>query len=266
MGIRLLQGRWFRDDDMAGGRDVALVNEATAQHFWPQGGAVGSRLCVDCVSGQAPKWKTVIGVVSGIRHAALDQPAGMQVYLSANSLASAVFLVVRTDHQAGELSREIRKIVAGIDSNQPVFLSATMSTLIGDSLADRRFILAVLAITGCLALVLSTAGVYGVISYVTSRRKQEIGLRMALGATPHQVRQLVFRHGMSMAGIGTTIGLAVSLALSRVIDNVSTGARAPDALFFASAMAVVAITAALACWVPARRATGIDPMTALRED
>jgi ABC-type antimicrobial peptide transport system permease subunit len=158
----------------------------------------------------------------------------------------------------------IRKAIAAIDPKQPVFLSASMSTLIGDSIADRRFIMTLLAITGCLALLLSAAGVYGVVSYATSLRTQEIGVRMALGATPGNVHALVFRQGMRLASIGVLIGLASALALTRALASVVEGLASPDTMLITIAVALVTIAAALACFIPALRATRIDPMTALR--
>ncbi|HTA67460.1 MAG TPA: FtsX-like permease family protein, partial [Bryobacteraceae bacterium] len=137
----------------------------------------------------------------------------------------------------------------------------SMSRLIGDSIADRRFIMTLLALTGCLALLLAAAGVYGVISYATSRRTQEIGVRMALGATPRNVQLLIFRHGMLLAGAGVVIGLSSALAAIRIFSLASA-----DAALVALAVALVVVTAAVACFIPARRATHIDPMLALRQD
>jgi ABC-type antimicrobial peptide transport system permease subunit len=145
--------------------------------------------------------------------------------------------------------------VAAIDPKQPVFLSASMSTLIGDSIADRRFIMTLLAITGCLALILSAAGIYGVVSYVTSLRTREIGVRMALGATPGDVHALIFRQGMWMAGLGIAIGLGIALLVTPITSF----------LVLAIAVALVILTTTVACLIPARRATKVDPMVALRE-
>jgi putative ABC transport system permease protein len=264
LGMHLLEGRWFRDDDMEASRDTALVNDVAARTLWPGQSALGKRFCIFCDNPQFKQWKQVAGVVKSIYHSRLDQPAHTEVYYASGALQAADFLVVRTDHRAPELSRAIRLSVAKIDPKQPVFMSASMSALIGDSIADRRFIMTLLAITGCLALLLSAAGVYGVVSYATSLRTQEIGVRMALGATPTNIHALVFRQGMRLAAVGVIIGLASSLGLTRILANVLAGLASPDLSLNAIAVALVTLAAALACYIPATRATKIDPMAALR--
>jgi predicted permease len=244
-GVPLLEDRWFRDDDM-------------------DDSPVGKRFCIYCSDPQFKLWKRVVGVVKSIRHSGLDEPTRAEVYWATSALQHAQFLVVRTAHPDPQLAMAIRKAIAAIDPKQPVFLSASMSTLIGDSIADRRFIMTLLAITGCLALILSAAGVYGVVSYATSLRTQEIGVRMALGATPGNVHALVFRQGMRMSAVGAVIGLASALALTRILASVLEGLASPDAGLITIAVALVTIAAAMACFIPARRATKIDPMTALR--
>jgi len=186
--------------------------------------------------------------------------------LSSGALGNAQFLVVRTNRAAPELAKAIRLAVEAIDPKQPVFLSATMSTLIADSVADRRFIMTLLAITGCLALLLAAGGVYGVVSYVTSMRTQEIGVRMALGATPSNVHALIFLNGMRLAAIGVVIGLVSSLALTRILRTVLAGLTSTDPSLIAIAVALVTATAGISCMIPARRATRVDPMTALRQE
>ena len=259
MGVRLLEGRFFREDDMAPVRDDAIINDFAANRLWPGEDALGKRLCANCKPAQPQTWYRIVGVVQSIHHSGLDQAPGAEVYVAANALGVAQFLVVRTSRAAPELAKMIRFAVAAADPKQPVFLSATMSTLIGDSVADRRFVMTLLAITGCLALILAAAGIYGVVSYLTSLRTQEIGVRMALGATPRNVHALIFRQGMSMAGLGVVIGLASSLVLVH-----SFRIATMDPTLIAIAVTLVAITSALACLIPARRATKIDPMTALR--
>ncbi len=266
MGVRLLDGRSFREDDLIPGRDVAIVNEILAKQLWPGQSALGKQICMNCYNEKLRERKRVIGVVRTTRHAELDEPIGPQVYETDKAYRFADFLVVRTERPARETAQSIRLAVASVDPRQPVFLSASMSELIGDSVADRRFIMTLLAITGCLALLLAAAGVYGVISYTTSLRTPEIGVRIALGATPRNVQALVFRGGMLLAGLGIAIGLALALAITRVLRNVLAGLTSNDPVLTASAVALVIATAALACWIPARRATRIDPMLALREE
>ncbi len=221
MGVRLMTGRFFRDDDMELTRDTAIINTVLANRLWPGESAIGKRICLFCSNDQSKQWKQVVGVVSTMRHASLAEPIGSEVYFASGALQNAQFLVVRTARPTPELAKSIRQAVASIDPKQPVFLSASMSTLIGDSVADRRFIMTLLAITGILALLLSAAGIYGVVSYATSLRTQEIGVRMALGATPGNVNAMVLRQGMTMAGIGVAIGLASALILTRALRNVS---------------------------------------------
>jgi len=264
MGLRLVDGRWLREDDMDPARDTALINDVAARTLWSGQSALGKRFCVFCSNPEFKQWKQVVGVVKSTLHSRLDQPTHTEVYYAAGALEAAQFLVVRTNHPAPELAQAIRLAVAKIDPKQPVFLSASMSTLIGDSIADRRFIMTLLAITGCLALLLSAAGVYGVVSYATSQRTQEIGVRMALGATATDVLALIFRQGMFLAAIGLVIGLGSALALTRVLASVLEGLASPDPTLIGIAIAVVTFAAALACYIPAHRATRVDPMTALR--
>jgi predicted permease len=266
MGVRLLDGRFFRDDDMASARDTAIVSAVLASRLWPGESAVGKRICVYCSNDQAKQWKQVVGVVSAVRHASLDQPIGSELYYASGALQNAQFLAVRTTRPTAELAKSIRSAVASIDPKQPVFLSASMSTLIGDSVADRRFIMTLLAITGILALLLSAAGIYGVVSYATSLRTQEIGVRLALGATPGNVHAMVFRQGMMMAGIGVALGLTAALMLTRALRTIIPGLTSTDPILVAIAAGVVTATAAVACLIPAARATRVDPMIALRQD
>ncbi len=265
MGVRLLDGRWFRDEDMSPSSAAAIVSDFTAGHFWPRVSAIGQRICVYCTPEQPNNWKRVIGVVSSVHHAALSEPAIANIYLSAGAMQSAVFLVVRTERPAGDMEKAIRRTIAALDPNQPVFMSATLRALVADSVADRRFIMLLLAITGGLVLLLASAGIYGVISYTTSRRTQEIGIRLALGATSRNVHALLFRQGFATVAIGLMLGLCSAWALTAVFRNLLVGLDF-NAACFCIAAALVAVTAGFACWVPARRATKIDPMPALRQE
>jgi putative ABC transport system permease protein len=266
MGVRLADGRWFGDDDMKESGDGVIVNSIAASHLWPEASAVGKRICVDCSPEKPNNWKRVVGVVSSIRHAAMDEPQGASVYIAASALESAAFLVVRSERPTAKMERAIRQSIAQVDPNQPVFLSASMQTLIGDSLADRRFIMGLLAVTGCLALAMAAAGVYGVATYVTSRRTQEIGVRMALGATRSDVEALIFRQGFLSAAIGLAIGLGSTVVLMRLAGGVLPGLNYGNFGHIGIEVGLVSLTAAIACWLPARRAAKIDPMSALRQE
>jgi putative ABC transport system permease protein len=266
MGVRLADGRWFSEDDMKTSSNAVIVNEVAARRLWAGTSAVGKRICVDCSPDKPGNWKRVVGIVSSIRHAAMDGPEQASVYLSASALENAAFLVVRSDRPKGEMEKAIRRAIAGVDPNQPVFLSASMRELISDSLADRRFIMALLAVTGCLALAMAVAGVYGVATYTTSRRTQEIGVRMALGATPRNVQALVFRQGFLAAAVGLAIGLGLALVLMGVLRGVLLGLDSRNAANVWIEVGLVVFTSAFACWLPARRAARVSPSAALRQE
>jgi predicted lysophospholipase L1 biosynthesis ABC-type transport system permease subunit len=243
------------------------VNDFAATRLFPHDSAIGQRICVFCTPERPNNWKRVVGVVSGVKHAALNEPmSGNNVYLSAGAMRSAVFLVVRSERPTADLEKAIRRAIAAIDPNQPVFLSATMRALLADSVADRRFIMTLLAITGCLALLMSAAGVYGVISYTTSRRTQEIGIRLALGATPRDVHALLFRQGFATVAVGIALGLCAAVSVTPVLGSLLVGLEFRSWAYVWIATALVTLTAGLACWIPPRRAMKNDPMSALRQD
>ena len=267
MGIRLLQGRWLNEEDMSDASDAAIVSDLVAKRLWPGESAIGKPVCVFCSPENPNNWKRIVGVVSSSRHASMDGPQEQAtVYLAAGALPKAAFLVVRSDRPEADIQKAVRQVIASIDPNQPIFLSATMQSLIDDSLADRRFIMLLLALTGCLALAMAAAGVYGVAMYVTSRRKQEIGIRIALGATRRNVEVLIFRQGFITASIGLTFGLAITLASMRILRAMLPGLQSGNSSSLWIEIGLVTLTAALGCWLPARRAAKIDPMLALRQE
>ena len=266
MGVRLIEGRWFREEDMKPTSDTAIVNDVTAAKLWPGSSPIDKQICVYCTPEKPNNWKRMIGVVSGVHNRTMEGPQQASVYLAAAALQHAYFLVVRTNRPDKDLENGIRRAIAGVDPNQPVFLSATMRTLISDSLADRRFIMSLLANTAFLALAMALAGVYGVTSHATSRRTQEIGVRMVLGATRGNVEALVFRQGFFSAAIGLAIGLGVTIILMRMLRGVVAGFESKNLGEICIAVSLVSLTAAIACWLPARRAARIEPMSALRHD
>jgi hypothetical protein len=260
MGARLEQGRWFHDEEL----DTAIVSDWTARKLWPGESAIGKRLCVSCSPEQPDNWKRVVGVVSNMRHVSLETEAEGSVYLAGEGMRRAQFLVARTQRPAGEYQQALRRAVASVDPQQPVLLSVSMQTLVRDSLSARRFLMVLLAATGCLALATSAAGVYGVMAYTTSRRTQEIGIRMALGATPRNIHSLVFREGFACVAVGFAIGSGATAAAEKLLRAILPDLAGGGAGNIALAAALVVASAALACWLPSRKAMLVDPMTALR--
>lgn len=266
MGVRLAEGRWFRSEEANPSNQAVIVDQALAQRLWPGSSALGQRLCVHCAPERPDNWKRVIGVVSGMRHSSLEGIAHHNVYLSGGAMEHAAFLVVRTNRDAAGIDNAVRAAIAAVDPNQPVLIGASMRSFLSDSIADRRFVTTLFAITGWLALLMAAAGVYGVTAYTTSRRTQEIGIRMALGATPGGVHRLLFRDALQVVAVGLALGLASALAALRLISGRMQGFDSPEPELFAIAAALVIAATAIASWVPARRATTIDPVAALRQE
>ena len=266
LGLHLASGRWFREEEMTSSNETAILNDIAAQHLWPGENAIGKQICIDCTLENPNNWKRVVGVVSSVRHADLDAPPGFNVYLSARALETAAFLVVRTDRPVRGFDQTIQRAIASVDPDQPVLLSASMQSLISDTIADRRFVLRLLVVTGCLALLMSIAGIYGVTSYTASRRTQEIGVRMALGATPGNVHALLFRQSFLTVIAGLAAGILIAVASTHALHGIMVGLESQNTKNFWMAACLVGLTAAAACWIPARRAIRIDPVSALRQE
>lgn len=266
LGLRLLEGRYFHPEESNRTTDSAVVSAFLASRLWPGSSALGRRICLNCRPGSPPVWKRVVGVVSDAKHSALDEREKGAVYLAAGAMERAAFVVVRTQRSAGDIEQAIRRAVAVIDPHQAVFLVAPLGSFVADSVADRRFVMILVFITGCLALAMSAAGVYGVVSYATSRRTAEIGIRMAIGATPHQVHSLIFRQGFGPAAFGMAIGIVLAIGSLRLLRSSLPGLEQSHAAYAWIAIGMVTITAAAACWLPARKAIEVDPISALRHE
>ncbi len=266
MGVHLIAGRWFRPEETQRASKTALVNEVVAQRFWPGQNAVGQQICIGCSPTSSQDWRQVVGVVSTIRQAALEGPLPENVYLAAGAFENAAFIVLRTERPLGEMDSALRRAIAGVDSNQPVLLSASLQTLVDDTIADRRFLVSLLSGTGVLALLLALAGVYGVTSYTTSRRTQEMGIRMALGATAGKVHLLVFRQAFLSVATGLLAGLCLASLLTLILRSRVAGFQTIRWTDTGVAAVLVLCSAIVACWIPARYATKVDPMLALRQE
>ena len=249
---------------MAGASNTAIISDLAAARLWPGADAIGKQICINCTPEKPNNWKQVVGVVSSMRHRSIDGPQLLDVYLASGALEDAAFLVVRTSRPSGDVEKAIRLAIAGVDPNQPVFLSASMKALVADSLADRRFIMSLLGATAFLALSMCAAGVYGVVSYATSRRTPEIGVRMALGARRANVQLLIFRQEFVVVAAGLATGCMATLLLLRILRGKIAGLDFESWTQLVIPVFVVCITAAVACYIPARRAAKVDPMVALR--
>ncbi len=275
LAIPLLRGREFSDSDSADSALVVVINESLAKALWPGENPIGKPL----LAGEGPrdqiKPREVVGIVADIREIGLDQPARATVYVpqpqvadSLNQMTNFWFassLLVRTAGPV-EVSNEIRKIVAAVDPEEPVAHIDTMNDVRARSVAEQSFLMILMGIFAALALVLAAVGIYGVLSYQMSRRTHEIGIRMALGATLRSVTRLVLREGLLVVFTGVAIGIAAALGLTRLLQRNLFGVRPADPFVFVAATVVLVAIALAACYIPARRATRVDPMIALRHE
>jgi predicted permease len=263
-GIPLLSGRDFEPSDMRTLNNLfapgaaAIVDEELAKRFWPNGDALGGGLSW---SPDGP-WATIVGIVATAQLRDLTEASKGTFYLPA--YASSGTLVVRTTNDPASLTRAVHEQVFAADKNQPVYDIQTMDERVARSLDERRFSMMLLGIFSGFALVLAAFGLYGVLAFAVSQRTREIGIRMALGAHASDVLRQVMRQGMTLVSIGIAAGLAVSLALTRIMSSLLYGVSAADPITFAAISVLLMGVALAACFVPARRATKVDPMVALR--
>jgi len=234
-----------------------------ARRFWPDENPIGKRLNLGD-SNKSDFWE-IVGVVGDVQHFGPDTKAHPQIYFS-NLQASDPWmsLIVRTATSSLPLVGAVENEVFAIDKAQPVFDVQTFEQLVSQSIAPRRFVMLLLEIFSVLALLLAAVGIYGVISYSVTKRTHEIGVRMALGAQTTDVMKLVVRQGIGLALAGLVTGLTGAFALTRVMAGLLYGVSATDPLTFAAIPLLLFAVALLACWLPARRATKVDPMEALR--
>jgi putative ABC transport system permease protein len=268
MGIPLLRGRTFTDTDTESSPAVAVINQAAAQRFWPTSDPIGQRISL----GSPERWMEIVGIVGDIRHQGLDADANPEAYMPhhqrftslGNGLARGMSLVVRSDLDRASIARLVRTAVAGVDTQQPVGLVQPMEDLIADSVAPRRLNFVLVTAFAGVALALTAAGLYGVMAYLVTQRRREIGVRIALGASPRQVLGLMLRQAGAMTGIGIVIGVVGALALTRSMTSLLFGVSAADPSIYVAVSALLAIVALAAVAVPSLRASRVDPLVALR--
>jgi len=266
LGVSLLRGRTFTDTDDEKAPLVGMINAMTAKRFFPNEDPIGKRFLFGHPSAKnAPKWRTIVGVVSDTKLYGLANPARLEVYVPLRqNAASEMTLLVKSGADPAALTSTIRDAVQSIDKDQPLFAISTMKELVSNSVATRRMTLILLGLFSGLALVLGAIGIYGVISYSVAQRTHEIGIRMALGAPRRDVFRLVVGQGLKLAAIGIAIGIAGALGLARLMSSLLFGISATDFETFAGVSILLALVALLACYIPARRAMSVDPTVALR--
>jgi putative ABC transport system permease protein len=265
MGVRLLMGRVFNEAEMADSPPVTVINESLARRLWPGENPIGKRLKGSW--GDQTPWREVIGVVADVKLYGVDQDAPLHIYLPlAQRNSNFVGLVVRAADKPLAMASAVERAIHSIDKDLPV-TSRSMDQLMGNAIARQRLTMALMASFAVLALALAGIGVYGVMSYAVEQRRREIGVRLALGAQTSDVLRLVVKQGMTLAGAGVVIGVAAALALAKLMTGFSSllfGVKATDPATFTLISLLLLAVALLAALVPARRATKVDPMVAIR--
>jgi putative ABC transport system permease protein len=261
LGIPLLKGRVFGNEDQANTPTVVVINQTMARRFWPNQDPLGKQIKFV----QDGSMATVVGVVGDAKHFWLEEEQKPQMY-DAYSQDPGLFatVVIRTTVEPLSLSEPVRQAIWKVDADQPMWKIRTVEFLVNRSTADRRFLMALMGIFATLAFVLTIIGLYGVISYLVNQRTQEIGIRMALGAQMRDILSMVLKQGMVLVFTGVALGLAASWMLTRLMSRLLYQVSATDPLTFAAIALLLVTVALLACYIPARRATKVDPLVALR--
>jgi putative ABC transport system permease protein len=246
-----------------------VINQAFARTYWPSEEPIGKHLRLNNARGAATNtsWTTVVGVIADARTEAISEASVPQIYLNLYQRQAkdlAVFVRGRLDPVATPV--ELREQVQSIDPTLPVFGAQELKQTVSASLAERRFLMEIVALFALTALLLAGLGIYGVISYIVSERTHEIGIRIALGAENKSVLQMVLRQGLSLAAAGAAVGLLGAVIVSHLMRGLLYGVRPTDPLTFAGVAILLIGVALLACYIPARRATRVDPLVALRHE
>jgi putative ABC transport system permease protein len=263
MGIPVLKGRAFTEQDRAGAQPVIIVNETLARKYWPNTDPIGKRMRYTGPLEENP-WMQVVGVVQDVKHE-MNLPVTADFYTPHSQDAwSSMVLVAKTKVEPAAMAAPIRQQVWALDKDQPVFDVHTMREVRAISLALYSFSSVMLGIFAGVALLLAAIGIYGVMFYAVTQRTQEIGIRMALGARALDVLKLVVKNGMSLALIGVAVGLAGAYALTRLLASLLFEVTPTDLVTFLIVTLGLLLIALLACYIPARRATKVDPLVALR--
>ncbi|MEP6765132.1 MAG: ABC transporter permease [Gemmatimonadaceae bacterium] len=271
MKIPIIEGRGFNTGEI-GGAGAVVVNEALAKRFYPKASALGHRLRPPGQDSMAP-WYTIVGVAKDVKQGGLDQKVGTEVYFNVdqvprlqNDSPRSMTFVMRSSRSTESLANSIQTAVHAIDPTLPVNQLKSMNSVFGDSVSRQRFLSLLLGIFAGVALLLAAIGTYGVLSYLVTERRREIGIRVALGASASGIVKLVLRQGMSITAVGIVLGIGGALALGRVTQSLLFNVSPTDPTTFAIVGFVILGVALLACIVPANRAMRVDPLVAIRNE
>jgi predicted permease len=266
MGIPVIEGRDFDERDRTRGPQVAIINRAMAQHYWPTESPLGKRFKIGAVANTNP-WLTVVGVAQNTRHFGLDSEVRREFFRPYSQAAWPVMTIVaKTVGEPMTWQSSLREVVKRVDPHLPVAQVRAMDTVIASSVDWREAPLRLLSGFALLALLLASVGVYGVLAYYVSQRTKEIGVRVALGATRRQLTGLVIRQSLVPMGAGVVLGVAGSIASGRLLQQLLYQVQPGDPQVIATIVMLLMIVGLLASWLPARRAASIDPVVALRDE
>jgi len=266
MGIPLRRGRFFNEQDDTTKPIAVLVDEYMAEQLWPGQDPIGKRIHIVELQSKDP-WQAVVGVVGRVKQDSLDSEPRIAFYLAHTQFPTRAMTVAfrgRTDPAA--MLSAAKTVLQGLDPDLPMYYVRTMEQRVDESLARRRFSMLLLGVFASVALVLATIGIYGVMTYLVNQGIRELGIRIALGASQRDILSLVVGQGMALSLFGVTLGLAAAFLLTRLIRSMLFGVAATDPFTFAGISLLLALITLLATYIPAQRATQIDPVISLRQD
>ena len=270
VGMQVLAGRGLAESDGEGAPGAVVINESLARQYWPGTSPLGTRFKLGGEAG--PGWVTVVGVVRDVRHAALGEPPRPEMYVphaqfrfwNGGGAARSLTLAVHTRGDPARLAGPVREAIRAMDPELPLADVRTLAEVRSESVARPRFLALLLGAFAAVALVLAVVGIYGTLAYLVAQRTYEMGVRMALGARPGSIRRLVVAQGLAMTAAGLVIGVAAALGLTRLLEHLLFGVAPTDPATFVAVPLGLGLTAAVAAYLPARRATRVDPLVALR--
>jgi predicted permease len=266
LGVPLKEGRFFTASDVPDGMPVVVIDEKMARRFWPGESAIGKRVRPGGPDSKSP-WRTIVGVVGSVKQYGLEVDGRMVVYFSVTQRpVTNMFAVARTEGDPAAVSASVVRAIRSMDANVAIYNVATMDERVHRSLARQRFAMVMLTVFAGFALVLAAVGIYSVMSYLVSQGTRDIGIRMALGAERRAVLRMIFGHGLVLTLGGVIVGLTAAFALTRVMRSLLFEVSPSDPTTFAAVPLLLSAVALAASYIPACRATRIEPLVALRDE